>query len=107
MPFVPLWCASIDPSFPGGSDNWLVRADRQESLLLHLAILVHGAVGVDGGVDGAGGEDLGDDLIGDWGVVAEVLLGVLAALADPEVAVIEPRARLLDDLVGKGQVDQV
>ena len=35
--------------------------------------------------------DLGGDLVGQFGVVAQVLLGILPALAQPEVAVVEPR----------------
>src|SRR5205807_7140994 len=34
-------------------------------------------------------------------------LDVLAALAEPEVAVVEPRAGFLDELVEEGQVEQV
>ena len=35
-------------------------------------------------------QDLGGDLIGQLGIVAQVLLGVLPALAEPKIAVVEP-----------------
>src|SRR5262249_24546612 len=44
---------------------------------------------------------------GEVGVVAEELLGVLATLADAEIAVAEPRAGLLHDLVLEAEVDEL
>src|ERR1019366_7772022 len=51
--------------------------------------------------------DLPLDLGGHVRVVAEKLLGVLAALPDAEVAVAEPRAGLLDDLHLEADVDEL
>src|SRR6266850_90765 len=46
------------------------------------------------------------DLGGDRGVVAEVLLGGLAALTDARLAVIDPRARLVEHAGGHAHVEQ-
>src|SRR5438067_1833189 len=50
--------------------------------------------------------DLGLDLRGDIRVVAEELLGVLAALSEPGLAVVEPRAVLRDDAGEEAHVDE-
>src|SRR4051795_1206459 len=50
--------------------------------------------------------DLALDLLRHLRVLAQVALGVVAALAEPLVAVGEERARLLDDVVLQAQIEQ-
>ncbi len=85
-----------------------MRARTVRSAYSSVTLIRRLPVGAGGPAGGrAVGDDLGRDLVGQRGVVAEVLLDVLAALAEPEVAVVEPRAGLLDQLVDDGQVEQV
>ena len=56
---------------------------------------------------GAAAKDLDADLVGHFRVIAQVLLGVFAALAQADVSIVEPRARLVDQLVDDRQVEQV
>src|SRR5262249_6482716 len=56
---------------------------------------------------GAITDDPGGDFIRDLGVVAKILLDVFPALAEPDIAVVEPRTGLLNQLVEDGQVEQV
>src|SRR5450432_2788867 len=58
-------------------------------------------------LDAVVGEDLGLDLLGDVRVVAQELLGVLAALADALALEAEPGARLLDGAALGAEVDDV
>src|SRR5581483_1262416 len=52
-------------------------------------------------------QHLAADLLRQGRVVAQVLLDVLPPLAQPHVAVAQPGAALVDQLVLEGQVDQV
>ena len=52
-------------------------------------------------------QHLAADLVHQRRVVAQELLGVLPALAQADVAVVEPGAALVDELVLDGQVEQV
>ena len=59
-----------------------------------------------GPLDAEGLEQLRLDLAGGLGVLGQVLLGVVAALAEPQLAVGEERARLLDQVVLQREVEQ-
>src|SRR5262245_53525826 len=74
-----------------------------------LLLLLRLAVGRDqGGVEhGALLEDLAGQLVGQGGVLAEELLGLLGAVAQPHLAVVEPVALLVDQLVLLPQDEQV
>src|SRR5260221_12222489 len=65
----------------------------------------HGPLG--GAEDADGAADLPFDLSEEVGVLFDELLGVLAALAEADVAVGEPGAGFLDDLVLEADVDQL
>src|SRR5208337_2606094 len=81
---------------------------RWRVYLLCAGLVLDRAIGAEArGVSAPVLNDLGGDLVGQFGVVAEVLLGILPSLAQPEVAVVEPRTRLLDELVGDGQIEDV
>src|SRR5690606_13675754 len=87
------WGEGSDPGQGAGRSVLGVRL----GLLVHQLAVGAGGCVVDDVAGAALGHDLCGDLGGGLGVVAEELLGVLAALAEPRVAVIEPGARLLDD----------
>src|SRR5205085_3940314 len=57
--------------------------------------------------DAEGAADLAFDLAGQVGVLLDEELGIFAALTEAHVAVGEPRAGLLDDLVLEADVDQL
>src|SRR5207244_9294805 len=85
------WCGSwASPVSVGtlllGRRSLLVGHDRG----LHAQMLLH----------------LGFDLKREIGMVLEIQLGVLAALADPLLAVAVPGARLLDDPRLRGDVHE-
>src|SRR5208337_1014611 len=91
-------------SAPNADDAGL----RSLVYLLCAGLVIDRAIGAERwGVSAPVRNDLGGDLVGQFGVVAQVLLDILPALAQPEVAVVEPRPRLLDELVGDGQIEDV
>src|SRR6185436_9729453 len=87
-PYIRLFA---DDPFFGGGGGGIAAFDHRELRTAHAE----------------GPADLSFDLGGEVGVLLDEQLGVLAALAEAEVAVREPGARLLDDLVLQADVDQL
>ena len=61
-----------------------------------------------GGIELIGiGAHLTLDIVGDLGVIAQELLGVVAALTQADIAVVEPCAALLNDAQLDTQIDEL
>src|SRR5690606_24866678 len=85
----------------------VLRVKRLRGLSVEALVAAAGRAGA--GRDAACAECLAHlrlDLEGQVGALAEELLRVLAALAEPHIAVREPRARLVDDVVLDAEIDQ-